>query len=176
MLVSLQQDIWGIDDWCVVGAWVFAMPVTVGQAVCGGLGFGRDTWAVEAKKIYLIMKVSYAPRCCEDFEPDQTWSRTFANTLVVQIVYFNQLSYFLSATLSKLCFLFMFLRIFPAERIRKLVFAGIILSLLFPIAFGLPMTFACRPISGTYVDENNSGYLLKLPRRCMDILGQRNTL
>lgn len=37
---------------------MFAMPVTVGQAVAGGLGFGRDTWAVEAQSIYVIMKVS----------------------------------------------------------------------------------------------------------------------
>lgn len=67
-----------------------------------------------------------------------------------QIVYFNQLSYFVSATFSKLCFLFMFLRIFPAERTRKAVYIGVVLSILFPIAFGLPMTFACRPISGTF--------------------------
>ncbi|KAH5398042.1 hypothetical protein HBI23_132680 [Parastagonospora nodorum] len=122
VLVSLQQHIWGWDDWCVVGAWVFAMPVTVGQAVAGGLGFGRDTWAVEAGRIYVIMK----------------------------IVYFNQLSYFVSATFSKLCFLFMFLRIFPAERTRKAVYIGVVLSILFPIAFGLPMTFACRPISAAW--------------------------
>jgi hypothetical protein len=63
-------------------------------------------------------------------------------------VYFNQLSYFLSASFSKLCFLFMFLRIFPAKRTRKFVYIGIVLSVLFPIAFGLPMVFACRPISG----------------------------
>jgi hypothetical protein len=65
-----------------------------------------------------------------------------------QIVYFNQLSYFLSASFSKLCFLFMFLRIFPAKRMRDLVYAGIGMSVLFPIAFGLPLTFGCRPISG----------------------------
>jgi hypothetical protein len=58
IMVSLQQHIWGTDDWCVLAAWVFAMPVTVGQAVCGGLGFGRDTWAVASGRIYLIMKVS----------------------------------------------------------------------------------------------------------------------
>jgi hypothetical protein len=44
----------------------------------------------------------------------------------------------------------MFLRIFPDEQTQKLVFIGIALSILFPIAFGLPMTFACKPISGTY--------------------------
>jgi hypothetical protein len=67
---------------------------------------------------------------------------------VKQIVYFNQLSYFISSSFSKLCFLFMFLRIFPGQSTRKFVYAGIVLSVLFPIAFGLPMTFACRPISG----------------------------
>jgi len=125
---------------------VFAMPVTVGQAVAGGLGFGRDTWAVEAQSIYLIMKVSLGLG---------RWGYC-ANVYVClcgQIVYFNQLSYFVSATFSKLCFLFMFLRIFPAERTRKAVYIGIGLSMLFPIAFGLPMTFACRPISGTFTDS-----------------------
>jgi hypothetical protein len=67
-----------------------------------------------------------------------------------QIVYFNQLSYFLSASFSKLCFLFMFLRIFPAERTRKLVYIGIGASVVFPIAFGVPLAFGCRPISGSY--------------------------
>lgn len=69
---------------------------------------------------------------------------------MMQIVYFNQLSYFISSSLSKLCFCFMFLRIFPDQKTRKFVYAGIGLSVLFPIAFGLPMTFACKPISGEF--------------------------
>jgi Mn2+/Fe2+ NRAMP family transporter len=81
---------------------------------------------------------------------------------MAQIVYFNQLSYFLSATFSKLCFLFMFLRIFPAKPTRRLVFVGIALSVLFPIAFALPMIFACRPISGMYFPNNNQVLLLNL--------------
>jgi hypothetical protein len=44
----------------------------------------------------------------------------------------------------------MFLRIFPAKRTRRFVCIGIVLSVLLPIAFGLPMVFACRPISGAY--------------------------
>lgn len=57
MLVSLQQHIFGYDDFCALIAYAFAAPVTFGQLVCGVLGFGRDTWAVPANNIYLIMKV-----------------------------------------------------------------------------------------------------------------------
>jgi hypothetical protein len=57
MIVSLQQHIFGYDDFCTVVAYIFAAPVTFGQLVCGLLGFGKDTWAVPAKNIYLIMKV-----------------------------------------------------------------------------------------------------------------------
>jgi hypothetical protein len=129
IFVSLQQHIFGYDDSCAVLALVFAVPVTFGQLACGILGFGKDTWAVPVDNIYVIMKVG-----------DQLYLAGHR--------YFNQLSYFLSSAFSKLCFLFMFLRIFPARRTRRFAFAGIALSVLFPIAFGLPMTFACRPISG----------------------------
>lgn len=120
--VSIQQHIFGLDDFSAIVAYIFAAPVTFGQLVCGLLGFGKDTWAVSPEYIYMIMK----------------------------IVYFNQLSYFISSAFSKLCFLFMFLRIFPAQRTRKFVYAGIVLSVIFPIAFGLPMTFACKPISAVW--------------------------
>lgn len=58
MQVSLNQHIFGLDDFCAVGAYVFAAPVTFGQLVCGIYGFGKDTWAVPPENIYLIMKVS----------------------------------------------------------------------------------------------------------------------
>jgi hypothetical protein len=57
MMVSLKQHIFGYDDFCAVVAYVFAAPVTFGQLACGVLGFGKDTWAVPPKNIYVIMKV-----------------------------------------------------------------------------------------------------------------------
>jgi hypothetical protein len=57
LLVSIQQHIFGYDDLCAVLAMVFAAPVTFGQVACGMLGFGRDTWAVPSKNIYIILKV-----------------------------------------------------------------------------------------------------------------------
>lgn len=37
---------------------------------------------------------------------------------------------------------------------RKMVYVGIIFSLVFPIAFGIPMVFACKPVSGEYSDTS----------------------
>lgn len=85
---------------------------------------------------------------CRGFYQDVVCCDLKLTVTALQIVYFNQLSYFISSAASKLCFLFMFLRIFPAQRTRTLVYVGIVMSVLFPIAFGLPMTFACKPISG----------------------------
>lgn len=91
--------------------------------------------------------------------------------LTGQIVYFNQLSYFISSSASKLCFLFMFLRIFAAQRTKNLVYVGIVLSVLFVLAFGIPMTFACKPISGTSLSHPNAKPSLSLKHSCVDILG-----
>jgi hypothetical protein len=67
MIVSLQQNIFGYDDFLALVAYTFAAPVTFGQLVCGVLGFGRDTWAVPAENIYTIMKVwtkdRISPKC-----------------------------------------------------------------------------------------------------------------
>lgn len=57
MFVSVQQKIFGLDDYCAVLAYVFAAPVAFGQLACGVLGFGKDTWAVPPENIHLIMKV-----------------------------------------------------------------------------------------------------------------------
>lgn len=71
----------------------------------------------------------------------------------------------------------MFLRIFPAERTRKAVYIGVVLSILFPIAFGLPMTFACRPISGTYSITFKSITITdNVLYSGVDILGRRNAI
>lgn len=58
--VSIQQQIFGLDDLNALVAYAFSAPVTFGQLVCGVLGFGRDTWAVPPENIYLIMKVRLA--------------------------------------------------------------------------------------------------------------------
>lgn len=57
MQVSIQQHIFGLDDFSAVIAYLFAAPVTFGQLYCGLLGFGKDTWAVPPENIYKIMKV-----------------------------------------------------------------------------------------------------------------------
>jgi len=56
LLVSFQQHIFGNDDICAIVGHVFSAPVTFGQIACGTLGFGKDTWAVSASNIYLILK------------------------------------------------------------------------------------------------------------------------
>jgi hypothetical protein len=64
------------------------------------------------------------------------------------VVYISQISYFLCTGLTKLCFLFLFLRIFPLKVVRRWCFVGIGLSVVYVVGFGLTMVFACWPIQG----------------------------
>lgn len=55
--------------------------------------------------------------------------------------------YFTQVFLLKLSLLFFYLRIFPAPKIRKILFGTIIFDILFGAAFVLAGIFQCKPIS-----------------------------
>lgn len=61
--------------------------------------------------------------------------------------YMTQIIYFLCTGLTKLCFLFFFLRIFPLKVVRIWCYIGIGLSVAYIAGFGSSMVFACWPIS-----------------------------
>lgn len=51
----MQSSI-GMDDIFCIAAEATCLSTTVMQAITPRLGFGKDTWAVPADRIYLILK------------------------------------------------------------------------------------------------------------------------
>lgn len=66
------------------------------------------------------------------------------------MTYGSQISYFICHGLTKLAFLFFFLRIFPSASTRRLIWVAISISVLYTIGFASTMTFACMPISAVW--------------------------
>jgi hypothetical protein len=57
VVVAIMGNSFWWDDSFAVLAWVFSMPVTVLQSITPHIGFGQDTWMVDPKHIYTILKV-----------------------------------------------------------------------------------------------------------------------
>jgi hypothetical protein len=66
------------------------------------------------------------------------------------LTYASQISYFVCHGLTKLAFLFFFLRIFPSANTRRLIWVSVGVSVLYTIGFAVTMIFACRPISAVW--------------------------
>ncbi|KAI4665574.1 uncharacterized protein J4E78_003036 [Alternaria triticimaculans] len=135
---AISQDSFGLDDVFAIAAEAACLPVTVIQCYTPKLGFGKDTWVVPHSDIYKVLRVN--KRC----------SMRGCLLTAQQLTYGSQISYFLCCGLTKLAFLFFFLRIFPSETTRKWIWVFIVISVLWTIAFAFTMTFACRPISAVW--------------------------
>jgi len=135
---AISQNSFGLDDVFAIAAEAACLPVTVIQCYTPKLGFGKDTWVVPHSDIYKVLRVSNQCSTCG-------WLLT-----AQQLTYGSQISYFLCCGLTKLAFLFFFLRIFPSETTRKWIWVFIVISVLWTIAFAFTMTFACRPISAVW--------------------------
>lgn len=121
-LVGIMRDSFGLDDAFAIAAEAACLPVTVIQCITPTLGFGKDTWAVPHENIYRVLKLTYG----------------------------SQIPYFVCHGLTKLAFLFFFLRIFPDEKTRRLIWICVAISVLYTLGFTLTMTFACMPISAVW--------------------------
>ncbi|KAE9982122.1 hypothetical protein EG328_011227 [Venturia inaequalis] len=121
-LSAIMQKSFGLDDVFALAAEAACLPVTVIQCITPQLGFGKDTWVVPQQHIYKVLRMTYG----------------------------SQISYFICHGLTKLAFLFFFLRIFPSASTRRLIWVAISVSVLYTIGFASTMTFACMPISAVW--------------------------
>ncbi|EUC28265.1 hypothetical protein COCCADRAFT_30444 [Bipolaris zeicola 26-R-13] len=108
------------DDWCVVAALISGAPsvIIIDRAVVPN-GLGRDIWTVH---------------------PDQI-------TEFAKYLFGLEVLYFFHIALLKLMLLFFFLRIFPKQSIKRIIWATIVFTCLYAIAFITASIFQCRPIS-----------------------------
>lgn len=99
-------------------------------------GLGRDVWAVPVAKI----------------------------TAFVRSVYALEILYFLQIVLVKATLLFFFLRIFPSQVTRRLIWYTLVFNALYGVIFTIIGIVPCRPVSCYWTNwsEETKG-------RCVDI-------
>lgn len=117
----------GLDDYAVFAATLVGVPTVI--IIDRGIvpnGLAQDVWTVPFDKIYNFAFWLY----------------------VLEIIYFALIA------MVKLTLLFFFLRIFPKPLIRRLIWATIIIDVLYGLSFALVAAFQCQPISHYWVRLN----------------------
>ncbi|KAF2760398.1 hypothetical protein EJ05DRAFT_508938 [Pseudovirgaria hyperparasitica] len=99
------------DTVCAIIAILSAFPMGVLEMIMSHDGFGRDIWTLTPDKI----------------------------TRIVKFTWLTEIFYFIAVAFTKMSFLFLYLRIFPAQHIRRVV--HVLIG--FCIAYGLSFTIAC---------------------------------
>ncbi|KAH6684559.1 hypothetical protein B0J14DRAFT_465132, partial [Halenospora varia] len=111
---------WGLDDYFILITLGSGIPSSV--IVPHGLvsnGLGKDIWVSTPKQITNFVHAFYA----------------------TEILYFAQVS------LLKLSLLFFYMRIFPAAKVKRLLWGTVVFDVLFGITFIVVGVFQCQPIS-----------------------------
>jgi hypothetical protein len=111
---------YGADDWFCLSTVVAGTPMVV--IIAKGLipnGLGRDIWTVPPAQI----------------------------TKTVKSFYMMAWLYFLNTALVKLAFVTFYMRIFPSQGVRRLLWGTLIFISLWGFTFILVSIFQCRPIS-----------------------------
>ncbi|CAK7201709.1 hypothetical protein SEUCBS139899_004421 [Sporothrix eucalyptigena] len=110
----------GADDWVALVATVVGAPSSAMNIEgLANNGLGRDVWTLPAAEIYRFVEFFY----------------------VIEILYFADV------TLLKLTLLFFYLRIFPTQGVRRIIWGTIGFVIVFGLTFIFIGIFQCRPIS-----------------------------
>jgi hypothetical protein len=119
----------GYDDYAVLAATIMGVPTVV--IIDRGIvpnGLAQDVWTVPFDTI----------------------------TNFVRWLFVLESLYFLLIAMVKLTLLFFFLRIFPKPIIRKLLWATIIVDVLYGVVFSVLSIFQCQPISFYWVRTSST--------------------
>ncbi|OJZ84591.1 hypothetical protein ASPFODRAFT_34827 [Aspergillus luchuensis CBS 106.47] len=109
----------GLDDWATIFLACCAVPVNSGSILLGKAGLGKDIWTLEFKNI----------------------------TRILYLFYIQEILYATCVALIKICFLLFYLRIFPNDRMRRVIKASCIITVCWGITFIFAFAFQCTPIS-----------------------------
>ncbi|KAF2634256.1 hypothetical protein P280DRAFT_485620 [Massarina eburnea CBS 473.64] len=110
--------IWGWDDWAILVAMIPLMPLTFLSIRLADYGLGRDIWTVPFDKI----------------------------TTILHIYYFDEMFYLSSLALTKCSILLFYLRIFPNQNFRRIVYATLAVCALYIPGFVIATIVQCMPI------------------------------
>ncbi|KAH7094750.1 hypothetical protein FB567DRAFT_586104 [Paraphoma chrysanthemicola] len=117
-MIALLDGQFGWHDACALGAGIWAIPMNAMQFPLSAAGFGRDIWTIPPENVTRIQK----------------------------LVWFTQIFYWPTTTLSRFAFLLLYLRIFPRESFRRWVFAAMGLNFFYWSFFQFSNLFQCHPM------------------------------
>ncbi|KIH86417.1 integral membrane protein [Sporothrix brasiliensis 5110] len=127
----------GWDDWVALIATVVGVPSSIIniQGLAAN-GLGRDIWTLPSAEIYRFVEFFY----------------------IIEVLYFTDV------TLLKLTILFFYLRIFPTQGVRRVIWGSIGFVVLYGLTFILVGIFQCHPISyyWTNWDGQHTGHCLNI--------------
>lgn len=110
----------GLDDWFILITFIFdVLSLVLNIHGTAANGLGRDIWTIKPDNI-------------------TKFSRFFH---ILVVLYFAQI------TLLKLALLFFYLRIFPSQGVRKILWGTVLLNCIFGLIFIFITIFQCQPIS-----------------------------
>ncbi|KAL3474065.1 integral membrane protein [Aspergillus californicus] len=117
-LVIAKLEI-GLDDWATILLGCCVVPVNTGSILLGKAGLGKDMWTLEFSSI----------------------------TRILYLFYIQELLYMTCISLTKICFLLFYLRIFPSDRIRRVIKISCAVTGCYWMAFMFAFAFQCSPPS-----------------------------
>lgn len=127
----------GMDDWFTLITLLIGIPVTVINA--HGVtdnGLGQDIWTLTYDNITNFSKYFY----------------------ILEIFYFAEVS------ILKLALLFFYIKIFPSEGVKNVLWCTVVFNVMFGVSFTLVAIFQCRPISYYWAmwDREHEGTCLNI--------------
>ena len=127
------------DDWLILATTLAGVPSTyIGVHGTAANGLGRDVWTLAPETITAFGMYFY----------------------VLVVLYFAQI------TLLKMSLLFFYLRIFPGDGTRRVLYATVAFNAVFGVVFVFLAIFQCRPVS--YFWEKWDGEHVG---QCLDVNG-----
>lgn len=118
-IMSLQ---FGMDDWAMIAAMGFVIPLSAMAVVLADCGLGKDVWSIPFGNI----------------------------TYILHIYYFDELLYLGSLTMVRVSILCLYLRIFPQKTFKSIVHAVVVGNTLYGTVFILISIFQCIPVRAAW--------------------------
>ena len=127
----------GLDDWFTLLTAIFGVPsVVINTYGVVPNGIGRDAWTL-------------------------TYSQL---TNFGMFFYIMELNYILEVGLLKIAMLFFYIRIFPSQRVKRLLWATVAFVSLYTLSFLFAAAFQCQPVSHFWLKWDGTH-----PGKCVDI-------
>lgn len=119
--IAAQQ--WGMSDWVITAAVIVMIPLQVLSIPLASHGLGLDMWNVPTDGI----------------------------TSILYLYYWDEMIYVTSLSLTKISILCFYLKVFPGQTFRYVVYALIFANACYIITFDFLLAFQCNPIAGAWL-------------------------